>query len=151
MCCWIYYNIEQMRWIDSFSCSIEIMRKYYFCITLMKQFFLNNWGLKFGIAISFAYCGPKDLIAQDPLPIIITHYHALFTINHIIKKNFTRKQSNQYYLALFICLINIRSIEILVTCQVIVYFKENLNISFCMKHKMSVAFSLKLMNQTMAI
>ena len=104
MRCWNYYNIEQMRWIDSFSCSIEIMRKYYFCITLMKQFFLNNWGLKFGIAISFAYCGPKDLIAQDPLPIIITHYHALFTINHIIKKNFTRKQSNQYYLALFICL-----------------------------------------------
>ena len=39
----------------------------------------------------------------------------------------------------------------MVTCQVIVYFKENINFSFCMKHKMSVAFSLKLMNQTMAI
>ena len=125
--------------------------KILFCIILMKQFFFNNWGLKFGIAISFAYCGPKNLIAQDLLPIIITHYHALFTINHIIKKNFTRKQSNQYYLALFICLINIRSIVILVTCQVIAYFKENVSFSSCMKHKMSAAFSLKLMNQTMAI
>jgi len=63
---------------------------------------IENWDG--GNAISFAYCGPKDLIARDPILIIFTHYHPISTINHIIEKNLLENKAMNTFLALFICL-----------------------------------------------